>query len=183
MVGDATQTARVLRYPSGSSARFRAVRALVSMSLKRQSANRLWRLGLYGLISLACMCSGGCCRLLGLAYRTTVFEPRVYNTYCDASESRDLYAKWANEAWLEESQGCPDAALKPDYVDGFRDGFVEFVYAGGTGEPPPVPPRIYWNTWARDAVGKQRAADWFDGYRHGVRVAREGGFRARAVVQ
>src|SRR5688500_7470219 len=60
---------------------------------------------------------------------------------------------------------------------GFRDGFVDFVYLGGTGEPPPVPPRQFWNVMLRSPEGKVRANLWFDGYRHGAAVARDGGYR------
>src|SRR4029079_17454825 len=52
----------------------------------------------------------------------------------------------------------------------------------GTGEPPPVPPRQYWNAILRTEHGKQRANQWFEGYRHGARVARDGDFREMGIV-
>jgi hypothetical protein len=66
---------------------------------------------------------------------------------------------------------------------GFLDGFTDFVYAGGSGEPPPVPPRQFWNVEWRSPRGHEASQDWFSGYRHGARVARDGGFRQRAIVQ
>src|SRR3954469_9221088 len=138
--------------------------------------------GCYALIVLSCFFSSGCCRLLGLSYRTTIFEPRLYNTYGDSSRSLALYTQWADQAWLEEGLPCLSGAAQPDYEDGFHDGFIDYVYAGGTGEPPPVPPRMYWNVLLRSETGKERVHQWFDGFRHGARVAREGGYREMSVV-
>src|SRR4051812_16230926 len=138
--------------------------------------------GCYAFILLTCFFSTGCCRLLGLSYRTTVFEPRLYNTYCDSSRSLAIYTQWADQAWLADGLPCLSGPPQPDYEDGFRDGFIDYVYAGGTGEPPPVPPRVYWNVLLRTESGKERVHQWFDGFRHGARVAREGGYREMSVV-
>lgn len=83
---------------------------------------------------------------------------------------------------MQEAPRC-DAAASPDYVAGFRDGFVDYVYAGGTGEPPPVPPRRYWNVGLRSPGGKARANDWFAGFRHGARSAHDGGYREMGTVR
>jgi hypothetical protein len=45
-----------------------------------------------------------------------------------------------------------------------------------------VPPRRFWNAGFRTDEGKLRANQWFEGYRHGARVAREGGYRERATL-
>jgi hypothetical protein len=119
---------------------------------------------------------------LGLAYRTTIFEPSDYYPTTDRQLSLELYSKWADQAWREESEACADSIVQPDYAFGFHDGFVDFVYAGGLGEPPPVPPRRFWNAGFRTDEGQRRANQWFEGYRHGARVARDGGYRERATL-
>jgi hypothetical protein len=137
----------------------------------------------YSLLLLWCIGSTGCCRLLNLAYRTTSYEPALYCPASDETYSLDLYSHWADEAWSREVGGCGDSIALPDYSLGFHAGFVDYCYAGGTGEPPPVPPRIYWNVSWRLSDGKASVRAWFEGYRHGARVARDGGYRESAVVQ
>jgi hypothetical protein len=109
--------------------------------------------------------------------RTVWHEPAAYSWMHDRRDSVESYRQWADRALAEERGHCPDLFGEPDYVMGFRDGFVDFVYLGGTGEPPPVPPRQFWNVMLRSPDGKQRANLWFDGYRHGASVARDGGYR------
>ncbi|MCA9151873.1 MAG: hypothetical protein KDA92_21370, partial [Planctomycetales bacterium] len=47
---------------------------------------------------------------------------------------------------------------------------------------PPVPPRKYWRVGYRNEAGRQAVQSWYEGFRHGARVAREKGYRDRAVV-
>lgn len=131
---------------------------------------------------LASLSSTGCCRVLGLAYRTTRGEPSIYCDNCDQRRSLALYSTWADEAWMQEAGACGGGA-SPDYAAGFHDGFVDYVYGGGSGEPPPVPPRRYWNAGLRLPEGKARAGDWFAGFRHGARVARDNGYREMGTVR
>jgi hypothetical protein len=74
-------------------------------------------------------------------------------------------------------------ADRTDYETGFIDGFVDYVFAGGNGEPPPVPPRRLWNVYFRSEEGHLRAADWFTGYRHGAGYARDGGYRELSTIR
>ncbi len=110
-------------------------------------------------------------------------EPHAFYWKKDKRRSLAVYSSWADAVWYEESQGCPELAGRAEYGVGFRDGFVDYVYAGGTGEPPPVPPRHLWNVDFRSEEGHQRAEDWFAGYRHGAQVARDGGYRSLATVR
>jgi hypothetical protein len=120
---------------------------------------------------------------LNLAYRTTEYEPSLYCAAGDETYSLDLYSHWADDAWSQQAGSCAAGIASPDYSLGFHAGFVDYCYAGGTGEPPPMPPRKYWNVSWRFADNKVAVRDWFEGYRHGARVAREGGYRESAVVQ
>ena len=179
-----------LRRARITSARFRSwirsgtdsERTFVNATATHDKPARRLLIGWYCLALLWCVFSTGCCRVLGLAYRTTIAEPRAYCVNSDKRESLELYSHWADEAWREQAEACAMAVEQPDYAAGFHDGFVDYVYAGGSGEPPPVPPRIFWNASLRTAEGKLRANQWFDGYREGARIAREAGYRDKAIV-
>jgi hypothetical protein len=133
------------------------------------------------IAATVCLAAAGCTPC-DLVFRTIRWEPSAYWWKSDSERSRDTYRIWANEAWEQEGQGgCPGA--NADYEAGFKDGFVDFVFAGGTGEPPPLPPRTFWNMDLRLPAGRERADQWFAGYREGARVARDSGYRALAVVQ
>lgn len=122
------------------------------------------------------------CSVWELAHRTLSVEPDLYGYRIDNRSSLRTYRMWAQQAWSEElSQGLIDG-ITPQYERGFLDGFVDYVYAGGNGEPPPVPPRRFWGIDARVGDGKNWAVDWMDGYRHGARVANEGGYRQRVLI-
>jgi hypothetical protein len=72
--------------------------------------------------------------------------------------------------------------LSPDFAHGFKDGFADYVYAGGTGEPPPLPPRYYWKTRYETPQGHQAIADWFAGFRLRAELARESGYRELVMI-
>ena len=110
-------------------------------------------------------------------------EPEAFSWKHDRERSTEVYEQWAERVWGEESANCPEMAAERDYYLGFRDGFVDFIWAGGNGEPPPVPPRHLWNVMLRSPDGKRRADLWFDGYRHGARVARFGGYREMGTIR
>ncbi len=132
-------------------------------------------------IACACLSLNGC-TVCELALRTMRYEPAAYSWKHDKVRSRRLYRTWAEEAWQLEQQGCQDSGLSQEFGMGFRDGFVDYVYAGGTGEPPPVPPRRFWNASLRSPEGQQLAQQWFNGYRRGAQVARDGGYRSMATI-
>lgn len=68
------------------------------------------------------------------------------------------------------------------YVKGFEDGFVDYVDAAGTGEPPAIPPIHLRRTLLRSEESQPSIEDWYAGFRHGAGVARESGLRERAVL-
>ena len=82
---------------------------------------------------------------------------------------------------LEKSPGRPSRArLFRLLCPGFQDGFADFLYAGGNGEPPVVPPWYYRRTVYETPEGLASTEEWFAGYRHGAgrrskRPARTGG--------
>ncbi len=128
--------------------------------------------------------AAGCCSPCFLAGRTLIGEPSRYSVRVDRKRSLTLYRTWAEQHWQQEAGSCAsDCPLTADYHAGFVTGFVDYVYAGGSGEPSPVPPREYWKVSQSSPQGKQRVNQWFAGYRHGARLAHEGGYREAGTIQ
>jgi hypothetical protein len=152
-------------------------RALRAWRFSAPAMSRTPLLWLLGMITLASGCT--VCRQ---TRRTLCQEPSRFSELLDRKRSIHTYRCWAKQAWLEERKSSPDLPVSEAYELGFSDGFTNYVYAGGTGEPPPVPPREFWNVCERSPDGKAAAAEWLAGYRHGSRVARAGGYRERGVV-
>src|SRR5262245_57949923 len=95
-----------------------------------------------GILTL-CVCGPGC-HLVGRATHNVAFE---VGRSADCVAETVHACKLADEAWRREqcSPPAPQPASK-HYVKGFKDGFTDFVLAGGTGQPPPVPPPHYWKS-------------------------------------
>lgn len=74
---------------------------------------------------------------------------------------------------------CGRGARHSDpFHDGFVDGFIDYVEAGGTGEPPYLPPFRYRLTKYRTADGGVAVAEaWYAGFREGSAAARASGLR------
>jgi hypothetical protein len=115
---------------------------------------------------------GGCALVDGVRVTTN----RTKETVEDSVEwKRDK--KWADEAWAKARQCDPNIPQSGDFSAGFREGFATYVYRGGSGEPPPLPPRSYRALKYQTPQGYQAIESWFDGYRYGASVARDGGYR------
>jgi len=128
-----------------------------------------------------CFISFGCYPV-ALATRTVIIEPIQYcKTADDIQERRRDYAL-AEETWQVFAQAHPDHRASPDYESGFKDGFADYLYAGGSGEPPPVPPRQYWRITYEAPQGHQAIEDWFAGFRFGAAVARGSGCRELVTI-
>jgi len=130
---------------------------------------------------LACVLLNGC-TLCQNAKRTLFNEPSDFSWMADRKQSLEVYRSWADSAWCEHSSTESGQHVSDAYIGGFKEGFVDLVYAGGTGEPPPVPPRKFWNVGVRNPNGHSEATDWFAGFRHGALVALEEGYRERTLV-
>lgn len=142
------------------------------------------------LLFVIALCSlGSGCRLFQNAWQTTIAEPIHY--------SRNVYDKWAHRHFrglaacaLDEATSVARAELDDyycepfsvDYQLGFVDGFVDFLEAGGTGNPTPLPPRRYWKAKYQNPVGYQCTQDWFRGFQHGANAARASNYRSFVTV-
>ena len=80
----------------------------------------------------------------------------------------------AKRAWADRYDNYCDRECADHFGAGFRDGYAD-VAKGGTGCPPPLPPRRYWGWRYQNAAGQQGVAAWFDGYPAGARAAEEDG--------
>jgi hypothetical protein len=89
--------------------------------------------------------------------------------------------RWAEEAWQQvacASHGFMNqVGHSEDYAHGFKDGFAEYLYRGGDGEPPLVAPLRYRDSRYQNEQGYHAVQDWFAGYRHGAAMARDSGAR------
>lgn len=89
----------------------------------------------------------------------------------------------AEEAWQVVVSQCGDRKVySPAYGRGFRDGFIDYVDAGGNGEPPYLPPFAYRDDRHHDAASQVAIQDWYSGYRHGASVAMTSGLREENLI-
>ena len=156
---------------------------------------------LFFAIVMLCLAGSGC-RLSDNFFRTTVFQPLHYAVRRDDRQSKKHFRRLAREVLnsrsLEGSYDGPNGqafcALTPlpvkswrrtfsvDYARGFEDGFVDFLDAGGTGHPPPLPPRRYWRSKYQSPDGQLATQQWFSGYQDGVLAAQASGYRDFVVI-
>lgn len=129
------------------------------------------------------------CRFAEHTWRTAVVEPIQYSPYWYDKFARHRYRAAALEA-LEQQRALAKAE-RDDYVHepfspahecGFVDGFVDYLEAGGRGEPPVLPPRKFWKAKFQNPDGYRATLDWFEGFRHGASVARASGLRQFITV-
>jgi hypothetical protein len=92
------------------------------------------------------------------------------------------YAYLAHEAWEHVKASSPLHTYSPDYVAGFHAGFADYLYAGGCGDPPAMPPKHYRHFHAESPRGAKALQDWYGGFRHATTVAKESGLRQFVIV-
>jgi hypothetical protein len=114
--------------------------------------------------------------------RTVICEPAQYCRSLNDCVDRHRNDALASAAWQEFQSATPGTVYSPAYSDGFTYGFADYLYAGGTGEPPPVPPRYYWRSEFESPGGQEVMADWFKGYRVGAAQAWGTGLRRVITV-
>jgi hypothetical protein len=92
------------------------------------------------------------------------------------------FSRMAEEAWQKVVADDPSPQYSYHYACGFKSGFVDYLDAGGTGDPPAAPPWIYRTAAFETPEGQQDVRDWFAGFRHGAAAAKASGYREAAVV-
>jgi hypothetical protein len=109
----------------------------------------------------------------------------LWEAPCDVLHRTALrcrFRRQADDAWDHVLKGNPGVPYSRMYAVGFNEGFVDFLDADGTGEPPAAPPWCYRTPRSLTPEGKQEVEDWFAGFRHGAAVARASGLRQAVVV-
>jgi hypothetical protein len=122
------------------------------------------------------------CGPFAYATRVLVVEPIHYCRTADDILERHRNYKLAEDTWQALAHADPGQPYSPDYVTGFKDGFADYLQAGGSGEPPPLPPRHYWKMAYETPQGHQAIEDWFAGFRLGAALARESGYREWVTI-
>ncbi len=128
---------------------------------------------------------GGCSwwsNPFAIGFRNVVLDPIEFCISGDRAVMHSRHYRLATAAWQEIAGGQLTETYSRDYVRGFKEGFADYLDAGGTGEPPPVPPRCYWHNDYRTPEGHQAIQDWFAGFRHGAGCAKQSGLRHYAVI-
>jgi hypothetical protein len=125
------------------------------------------------LLFLGLCALGSGCNVYGNLAHDTVFEVmRVTDECCEKVRNRRL----AIEAWDEAKKCAPEGSYSSHYARGYKDGYADYLYAGGSGEPV-APPACYWGVRFQTPQGYQAIQDWTDGYQQGAADAQQSGLR------
>lgn len=120
--------------------------------------------------------------VIRLAKRTTFHEPERFLYFQSDRLTQMHNEKLAARVWHKIKAQSKESDFSADYACGFVDGFSDYLYRGGTGEPPPLPPRDYWNIGRRPIVPQAAIHDWYDGFRHGSDECIRRGYRDAVVL-
>jgi hypothetical protein len=90
---------------------------------------------------------------------------------------RSRNRQWAEAAWQQVCATEGTADHSDDFATGFKDGYAEYLFRGGDGEPPMTPPLHYRHFSYQTPDGYAAISDWFAGYRHGTAAAKASGAR------
>jgi hypothetical protein len=130
-------------------------------------------------VLLLCPFTSGCGGLFAIGTRNLLTEALLIRDSCF---ERTMYCNLAKEYWRDVQASDPEHDYTIAYADGFRDGFVDYLYAGGCGEPPALPPLCYREYPTEKAKSLKTVADWQAGFRQGSTVAKETGLRRLAIL-
>ncbi len=130
-----------------------------------------WLLFAFGV----CTVSPGC-SLFVTAARDLTYEAKLRVQEC-FEDRRNV--RLAKDAYSHLRPGKCDSH---DYASGFKTGFADFLRAGGTGQPPPLPPRHYWGYLYQSPEGHKAIEQWYAGFRDGAAAAQASGLRQFMVV-
>jgi hypothetical protein len=123
------------------------------------------------------------CTTVAEGVRNMIVEPAEYCWHLDncIDHKRNRAVAW--QALAEFLRACPEGvSYSVDFGRGFRDGFADYLFAGGAGNPPPVPPRYYWRPEYQNPEGQSAMRDWFIGFRRGAAAAKQSGLRQLVTV-
>jgi hypothetical protein len=98
-------------------------------------------------------------------------------------DARERMRNWkcAEGTWKQIRTTDPHA-YSPDYAQGFKEGFAEYLYSGKE-DAPALAPAHYRRFSYQTPQGYRAIEDWFAGYRSGVAAAIETGYRRLVTAQ
>src|SRR5436190_20867042 len=104
----------------------------------------------------------------GCALTEDAFHNICYSITTPVEVHREMARnrQWAEDAWASASWSNQNGRYTEDYAFGFKDGYAEYLFRGGDGEPPLMAPRHYRHVRYQNPQGYQAIQDWFAGYRH-----------------
>ncbi len=120
------------------------------------------------------------CSIASTTKRTLINEPLLV---ADEHYLEKEFHHLAKAAWREFEGGCRDGRNHSHaFKDGFIDGYVDQLDAGGTVDPPTQAPRKYWLAKHLNPRGNMATLDWFNGFRQGAEIAQASGLRRQYEV-
>jgi hypothetical protein len=122
------------------------------------------------------------CSLIENGTRNLIVDPIHFSPHVNEWKACKRNDKLAEAAWNYIRQINPECEESIHYARGFKQGFADYLAAGGTGAPPAIPPRQYWRTSYQTPRGHQAVDDWYSGFRHGAAMAQDSGFRQWITV-
>lgn len=123
------------------------------------------------------------CSMTRATFDNLYHGPCEYHRVDDDHETTVKFHDLARLAWnrvVAEHPECGDSS--PDFAAGFEAAYVDYLYRGGDGRPPVVPPRPYWNIERRFNEDNTPAHDWLAGYQLGSASAQASGIRDATIV-
>ena len=111
------------------------------------------------------------CQLAGNAVKNVNYE---FELATAEILERCNYEKLAQASWQTLR---PPQTVPKEYAQGFKDGFVDYLQFGGSGQPPYVPPKRFWGPHYRTPEGYQANENWFAGFHLGTAMAQQSGYR------
>lgn len=123
-------------------------------------------------LGLCAICSG--CNLAVNATRNLINEPVQYTDNVLVCVRNRVLAK---QAWSGFGKANPGQVYSTHYASGFKEGFADYLDAGGTGAPPPLPPCYYRLIRYQTVKGHSAIDDWYAGFHQGAAAAQESGYR------
>jgi hypothetical protein len=126
------------------------------------------------LIGLSLGTSSGCALIWDGSRNVALSVAKPIEILLECKRNR----RWAEDAWEQVSaQATCREASSTDYAAGFKEGYANYLFRGGNGEPPLVAPLHYRHIKYQTPGGYEAIQDWFHGYRHGAAMARDSGAR------
>lgn len=114
------------------------------------------------------------CTWQNYALENIWYEPKEVHAQ---NHNEDHYRRIGRRRFeeIQTVAGCP--AYSDAYAEGFEDGFADYVFAGGNGEPPAMIPRKYRQSKFDNPAGAAAIQEWIAGFRHGAQEGMASGLR------